>query len=145
MPHSKSKLSGQNEKYGVLRYFGLNKKVWSKIWVRKNLCSRKFGSKKFGFKKFSGSKKFLSAKYLSPQKFCASLSPPIMSVPTNYVCPHLLCLSPPIVSVPTYYVCPLSPPIMSVPTYHICPHLLCLGFVWNVSGRCLDQKSFSRH
>ena len=55
------------------------------------------------------------------------LSPPIMSVPTYYVCPHLFCLSPPIVSVPTYYVCPhlscLSPPIMSVPTYHVCPHL----------------------
>ena len=44
------------------------------------------------------------------------LSPPIMSVPTVYVCPHLLCLSPPIMSVPTYYVCPhlfcLSPPII---------------------------------
>ena len=54
-----------------------------------------------------------------------------MSVPTYYVCPHLLCLSPPIMSVPTYHVCPhiscLSPPIMSVPTFHVCPHLLCLS------------------
>ena len=42
-----------------------------------------------------------------------------MSVPTYYVCPHLLCLSPPIMSVPTFHVCPhllcLSPPIVSVP------------------------------
>ena len=46
--------------------------------------------------------------------------PPIMSIPTSYVCPHLSFLSPPLMSVPTYYVCPyllcLSIPIMSVPT-----------------------------
>ena len=63
--------------------------------------------------------------------FCVCLSPPIMSLPTFYVCPHLLCLSPPIMSVPTYYVClhllRLSPPFMSVPTYYVCPHLLCLS------------------
>ena len=62
-----------------------------------------------------------------------------MSVPTFYVCPHLLCLSPHFMSVPIYYVCPivyvclhllypssllcLSPPFMSVPTYFVCPHL----------------------
>ena len=34
------------------------------------------------------------------------LSPPIMSVSTYYVCPHLSCLSPTIMSVPTYYDCP---------------------------------------
>ena len=60
---------------------------------------------------------------------CAS--PPNMSVPTYYVCPHLLCLSPPIMSVPTFYVCPhllcLSPPFMSAPTYNVCPKLLCLS------------------
>ena len=66
-----------------------------------------------------------------------------MSVPTFYVCPHLLCLSPPFMSVPIYYVCPivyvclhllypssllcLSPPFMSVPTYYVCPHLSCLS------------------
>merc|ERR1712208_271383 len=47
------------------------------------------------------------------------LTSPIMSVPTFYVCPQILCLSPPIMSVPTCYVCPhllcLSPPVMSVP------------------------------
>ena len=55
---------------------------------------------------------------------------------------HLSCLSPPIMSVPTYFVCPhlfgLSPHIMSVPIYYVCPHLLCLSppimfvivFVW---------------
>ena len=62
---------------------------------------------------------------------CLRLSPPIMSVPTYFVCPHLLCLSPPIMSVPTYYVCPhllcLSPPIMFVPNNYVCPHLLCLS------------------
>ena len=94
MPHSKSKLSRPNKKCGVLRYFGLVQNMspkkfgFKKIWVQKNIL----------IQKFSGSKKFLSAKYLSPQKFCASLSPSIMSVPTNYVCPHLLCLSPPIMS-----------------------------------------------
>ena len=31
---------------------------------------------------------------------------PCRSVPTYYVCPHLLCLSPPIMSVPTHYVYP---------------------------------------
>ena len=63
--------------------------------------------------------------------FCVSLSPPIMSVPIYYVCPHLLCLSPAIMSVPIYYVCPhlvcLSPPIMSVPSYYVCPNQLCLS------------------
>ena len=51
---------------------------------------------------------------MRPHLIC--LSPPIMFVPTFYVCPHLLCLSPPIMSVPTFYVhhhlsC-LSPPIL---------------------------------
>ena len=74
---------------------------------------------------------------LQSMVFYVSLSPPIMSVPTYHVCPHLSCLSPPIMSVPTYYVCPHLP-IMSVPTYfvcptyyvcptfYVCPHLLCL-------------------
>ena len=43
-----------------------------------------------------------------------------MSVPTYYVCAHLLCLSSPIMYVLTYNVCPqllcLSPPIMSIAT-----------------------------
>ena len=64
--------------------------------------------------------------YVCPHLLC--LSPHIMSVPTYHVCPNLLCLSPPIMSVPTYYICPhlscLSPPIMSVPTYYVCPHQL---------------------
>ena len=55
----------------------------------------------------------------------------IMSVPTFYVCPHLICLSPPIMSVPTFYVCPhllcLSSPYMSVPTFHVCPDISCLS------------------
>ena len=69
---------------------------------------------------------------LQSMVFYVSLSPPIMSVPTYHVCPHLSCLSPPIMSVPTYYVCPHLP-IMSVPTYfvcptyYVCPHLLCLS------------------
>ena len=70
VPHSKSKLSGPNEKYGVLRYFGLNKKVWSKMklffrtfhWPKKlDLVlsnPKKFGLKKFGSKSILGSKSF---------------------------------------------------------------------------------------
>ena len=68
--------------------------------------------------------------YVCPHLLC--LSPPIMSVPTFHVCPHILCLSPPFMSVPTYYVCPhllcLSPPIMSLPTYYVCPFLCSLFF-----------------
>ena len=67
--------------------------------------------------------------FVCPHLLC--LSPPIMSALTNYVCPHPLCLSPPVMSVPTYCVCPqqlcLSPPIMSVSTYYVCPYLLCLS------------------
>ena len=63
-----------------------------------------------------------------------------MSVPTYYVCPHLLCLSPPIMSVPTFHVCPhllcLSPPIVSVPILTSLKNILIwptqLGFrVWH--------------
>ena len=71
-----------------------------------------------------------SSSYINRRLFY-HVCPLIMSVATNYDCPHLLCLSPPIMSVPTNYVCPhqlyLSPSIMSVPTYHVCPHLLCLS------------------
>ena len=55
------------------------------------------------------------------------LSPPIMSVPTFYLCPPLLCLFPPFMSVPTDYQLCLSQPIMSVPTFYVYPHLLCLS------------------
>ena len=79
-----------------------------------------------------------------------------MSVPTYYVCPHLLCLSSPIMSVLTYYVCPqllcLFLPIMSIVVLVwdwyvfvlVCPHCVScpqLYFGYNTSLHGLDCVS----